>query len=157
MHKYFRLFMHLVILLSALELTLLNPLNHKDSQELKIAEILNIFVCICLVLEACLKIIANGLFFCGPNSYLKRRHHQMDLLIIIVTVFLQKVPGYPLILRILRPLSLIYRVEGILLALRVLRKAIPGILNIVLITMLFYFIYGIIGVNYFKGLLYDCE
>ena len=35
--------------------------------------------------------------------------------------------------------------------------AFPGIVNVIIVNLLFNFICGIIGVNYFKGRLYTCS
>jgi len=34
--------------------------------------------------------------------------------------------------------------------------AIPNIVNVIVISLLFFIIFGIIGVNYFKGAFYTC-
>lgn len=36
-------------------------------------------------------------------------------------------------------------------------KAIPNIFNVFMIAILFFLIFGIIGVNFLKGLFYRCE
>lgn len=35
--------------------------------------------------------------------------------------------------------------------------SIPGIINSMIICTLFIFIFGVIGINYFKGRLYNCD
>jgi voltage-gated cation channel len=35
--------------------------------------------------------------------------------------------------------------------------AIPSVFNVLIISLLFFMIYGIIGVNYFKGTFFSCE
>jgi hypothetical protein len=42
-------------------------------------------------------------------------------------------------------------------SIRALEVAIPGIVNSIIVCTLFIFIFGIIGINYFKGKLYNCE
>jgi hypothetical protein len=42
-------------------------------------------------------------------------------------------------------------------SIRALEVAIPGIINSIIVCTLFIFIFGIIGINYFKGKLYNCE
>jgi hypothetical protein len=36
-------------------------------------------------------------------------------------------------------------------------KAIPNILNVVMISFLFFLVFGIIGVNFLKGKFYYCD
>jgi len=35
--------------------------------------------------------------------------------------------------------------------------AVPNIINVIIVSLLFYIIFGIIGVNYFKGTFYSCS
>jgi len=35
--------------------------------------------------------------------------------------------------------------------------AVPNIINVIIVSLLFYIIFGIIGVNYFKGTFYYCS
>ena len=34
--------------------------------------------------------------------------------------------------------------------------AVPNIINVIIMSLLFYIIFGIVAVNYFKGQLYSC-
>lgn len=42
-------------------------------------------------------------------------------------------------------------------ALTALGLAVKAISNIIAISMVLYFIFGVIGINYFKGRFYDCQ
>jgi hypothetical protein len=59
-------------------------------------------------------------------------------------------------LRVLRPLRMISRNEGLKIAVQSLINAIPGIVNVLVISLLFFLLFGIFGVNYFKGGFYRC-
>lgn len=61
------------------------------------------------------------------------------------------------LMKVLRPLRVISRNDGLKVSIRSLAVAFPGIVNVLIVTILFCFIFGIIGVNYFKGRLYECE
>ena len=61
------------------------------------------------------------------------------------------------ILRVLRPLRLISRNEGLKLAINSLFLSIPNIVNLMIICLVFVFLFGIIGVNMFKGKNYLCS
>lgn len=52
---------------------------------------------------------------------------------------------------------MISRNEGLRLSLKTLTIAAPGLLNVLIISALFILIFGIIGVNYFKGSYYSCS
>ena len=59
-------------------------------------------------------------------------------------------------LRVARPLRMISRNEGLKVAVQSLINAIPGIVNVLVICVLFFMLFGIFGTNYFKGKLFYC-
>jgi hypothetical protein len=59
-------------------------------------------------------------------------------------------------LRTLRPLRVISRNEGLKISIQSLLVSIPNVFNVLLITSLFFLIFGIMGVQYLKGHLYNC-
>jgi hypothetical protein len=59
-------------------------------------------------------------------------------------------------LRVLRPLRMISRNEGLKVAVLSLINAIPGIINALVIALLFFILFGIFSTNYFKGKFYYC-
>jgi len=61
------------------------------------------------------------------------------------------------IIRVLRPLRVISRNKGLKVVVISLLKAIPGILNILLIMGFFFLLFGILGITFFKGRFYYCE
>lgn len=110
------------------------------------------------VLEAALKIIAYGLIINYGDSYLKNAWNIIDFIIVIFSLISLSLQSSSLkifkvfrLLRILRPLKVIARNEGLKVAIQALLLAIPNILNVTIISILFFLIFGIIGVNYFKG------
>jgi hypothetical protein len=60
-------------------------------------------------------------------------------------------------LRVLRPLRMISRNRGLKIAVLSLFNAIPGILNVLLILLFFFLLFGILGTNFFKGKFYICS
>jgi len=61
------------------------------------------------------------------------------------------------LLRILRPLPNDLKNEGLRVAIQAMLYAIPNIINVTVISALFFLIFGIIGVNYFKGRFFSCK
>lgn len=59
-------------------------------------------------------------------------------------------------LKVLRPLRVISRNQGLKISIRALGVALGGIVNILIMTSVFVFVFGIITVNYYKGRFYDC-
>jgi hypothetical protein len=46
--------------------------------------------------------------------------------------------------------------KGLKIAVESLANSVKGIINITILTVLVYFVFGILGVNFFKGLYYKC-
>ena len=59
-------------------------------------------------------------------------------------------------LRVLRPLRMISRNEGLKIAVISLINAIPQIINALVISLLFFILFSIFGTTYFKGTFYYC-
>lgn len=59
-------------------------------------------------------------------------------------------------LRVVRILRLLNKNEGLQVAVKALFQAIPQILSITVIMLLFFLIFSIIGVSYFKGRFFYC-
>lgn len=114
--------------------------------------------------EAVLKIMAFGLVMNGQKSYLRNNWNILDLVVVILSIVSISLANNSYrfvkifrILKVLRPLRAISRNEGLRLSLHTLLISLPGIFNVMLISSLFYLIFGIIGINYFKGRLYSCQ
>ena len=60
-------------------------------------------------------------------------------------------------LRALRPLKVISRNEGLKIVVNALFAAIPSLGHVILISSLAVFVFGIIGINFFKGTFYFCS
>ncbi|XP_051998217.1 sodium channel protein type 1 subunit alpha-like isoform X1 [Xyrauchen texanus] len=59
-------------------------------------------------------------------------------------------------LRALRPLRALSRFEGMRVVVNALLGAIPSILNVLLVCLIFWLIFSIVGVNFFAGRFYEC-
>jgi hypothetical protein len=59
-------------------------------------------------------------------------------------------------LRVLRPLRMISRNEGLKIAVISLINAVPSIINALVIALLFFLLFAIFGTTYFKGKFYYC-
>jgi len=121
-------------------------------------------------IESSSKIIAFGFIFNGPKSFLRQANNVFDFVIVCSALFslgvgdagggATKTLGYLKILRtarVLRPLRIISRSEGLAIAMNALVKSIPQMINLVFFCLLIFFLFGIFGVNYFKGAYYTCE
>jgi hypothetical protein len=52
---------------------------------------------------------------------------------------------------------MVSRSEGMKIVVSSVLKALPAVINVFIIMILFYFIFGILGVIFFKGALYTCS
>ena len=111
-----------------------------------------------------LKIIRYGFILNGKSSYILNAWNILDFIIVIFALISLVFEGNSLdklkilrILRVLRPLRLISRNEGLKLAINSLFLSIPNIMNLIIICLVFVFLFGIIGVNIFKGKNYLCS
>ena len=129
----------------------------------KTLNILDYILTAFFTLEIILMLIANGILFCGSRSYLRSSNNVFDMMIVLITIIsyfmaqdLNAIKVLRLI-KVLRPLRAISRNQGLRASIQTLVVAIPSILDICLVMLLYLFIVSIISINYFKGQLYLCE
>ena len=108
-----------------------------------------------------MKIVAFGFVFCGPESYIRNSWNIIDFVIVVLSIISIMPLNINLnifkvlrLMRVLRPLRVISKNDGLRLSIQSLLMAIPSIFNVILIALLFFLIFGIMGVNYMKGLSY---
>uniref|UniRef100_A0A7E4V1W1 Voltage-dependent T-type calcium channel subunit alpha n=1 Tax=Panagrellus redivivus TaxID=6233 RepID=A0A7E4V1W1_PANRE len=119
--------------------------------------------------EMSLKVLANGCIF-GPGAYFKDGWNILDGILVIISLInilmelfvsgdSPKIFGVIRVLRLLRalrPLRVINRAPGVKLVVMTLISSLKPIGNIVLICCTFFIIFGILGVQLFKGMMYHC-
>jgi hypothetical protein len=101
--------------------------------------------------------------FCGNTSYLRIPWNLIDFFIVIISILsLTTTSDLSVfkairLLRLLRPLRMISRNEGLKVAVQALFMAIPNILYVSTIALLFFALFGMTGVNIFKGRFFHCQ
>lgn len=145
-------------MLSSLHLAIESPLDDPDGTKFFIMKLIDIVFTSLFTLECIFKIIAVGFLFNGKQSYLRNGWNILDLFIVILSIISLSLTNVNLsyirvlrMLRILRPLRMISRNRNLKLAVLALFNSIPGVVNVLLITLFFLFLFGIVGVNFFKG------
>ena len=167
-HKAFEWSILFLIIVSSIALILDNPWLDKDSPEKKVLSYMDIAFFAVFALEATLKIIALGLYG-NPHAYLKSGFNILDIVIVllsfVVLLFDQVISvdagslGFIRALRTvraLRPMRMAVRYKGLRLVVGALFSSIPAMGNVVLVCLLFFIIFGIMGVNFFAGLYARC-
>jgi hypothetical protein len=78
--------MLLIITLNTIQIAIENPLSDPNTTLAVILNYVDYLMTGIFTLEVIIKIIANGLFFCGKRSYLTNYLNFMDLGVVIVSV-----------------------------------------------------------------------
>uniref|UniRef100_T1DC41 Voltage-dependent T-type calcium channel subunit alpha n=2 Tax=Entelegynae TaxID=74971 RepID=T1DC41_CUPSA len=157
------------ISLNCITLAMERPTIPPKSLERSILTAANYVFTVVFAIEMFIKVIAKGLWY-GERAYFKSGWNVMDGSLVIISLvdfclsFIAD--GSPRIfgilrvfrlLRSLRPLRVINRAPGLKLVVQTLLSSLRPIGNIVLICCTFFIIFGILGVQLFKGSLYHCE
>ena len=163
-YSKFDKFVLILIIISSVLLAMESPLKDPDSSFVATLFYADIVMSIAFAIEALLKLISYGVLFNGEESYLKSMYNCLDFFIVCISILSLSLSGANLgffkilrLLRILRPLRVISRNEGLKIALSALFMALPNIANVSIVSGLFFLIFGIIGVFYFNGLYFTCN
>ncbi|XP_052765335.1 voltage-dependent T-type calcium channel subunit alpha-1I-like isoform X3 [Mya arenaria] len=157
------------IALNCITLAMERPDIPPDSTERKILTISNHIFTAIFTIEMTVKVLAKGLLF-GKHAYFKSGWNVMDGFLVVIslvdTMISLTANSSPRIfgilrvfrlLRTLRPLRVISRAPGLKLVVQTLLSSLRPIGNIVLICCTFFIIFGILGVQLFKGTFYYCK
>ena len=115
------------------------------------------------VFEAGTKIVAGGLFFNGPGSYLRLGWNRLDLVVVVAAVldFSGAASSGSLkalrTLRALRPLRAVGRAPGMRVVVKSIFAALPGVLSAGAIVVFFFFVFGTLSTQLFAGKLQFCH
>ena len=163
MMSQFDNFVLALIVAQSILLALDNPLNDPKSILVTFMDKSDIAFTLVFGLEALGKIICLGLLFNGPGSYLRNGWNIIDSTVVVLSVISLSIEGGKLkifkvfrLLKVLRPLRVISRNKGLKIGIQALFMAIPSILNVIMVSSLFFVIFGIIGINFFKGAFFSC-
>jgi len=115
------------------------------------------------ITEMLSKVLVFGFACNGPNSYLKSGWNVADFAIVMVSIFgvlpfgqdFQVVKVVRL-LRVFRPLRMISRDPGMKIVVESLVNSVPGIINLMVITLLIMLLFAILGTTFYKGLFRHC-
>ncbi|KAF6199055.1 hypothetical protein GE061_007080 [Apolygus lucorum] len=120
-------------------------------------------------LEMFVKVVSTGMFY-GKEPYFSSGWNIMDGLLVVISIvdllmslLSESSPRIFGILRVfrllrsLRPLRVINRAPGLKLVVQTLLSSLKPIGNIVLICCTFFIIFGILGVQMFKGTFFYCD
>ena len=154
-----------LIVISTITLALESPLDNPEGDKLKILKYIDYFMTIAFTIEASIKIIAKGFLFSGKKSYFRELWNILDF-IIVVAALLGIFAGDAIdisflkalrILKILRPLRMIGKVDGLKVAIVTLGGSIPAIVRLQSIVLFFVFLFAVLQTTLLSGRFYSCE
>ncbi len=113
--------------------------------------------------EVIIKVISKGFLLNGKKSYLRSAANILDFVIVAFALIDISVTGVDLsfikiirMAKLVRPMRLVFRNENLTITIKALIAAIPKIFNLLMLTLLIYIIFGIIGIEMFAGKLNYC-
>lgn len=119
------------------------------------------YACLAVIIEMVLKLFAFGVYK-HDGAYFTDNWNNLDAFIVVMSVVDMALQGaFKFIkairfLRGMRPLRLVRRLKGLRVVLNAVILALPHCVHVGLLSLLFFFIFGILGVNFFSGRLYRC-
>ncbi|XP_030262697.1 voltage-dependent T-type calcium channel subunit alpha-1H isoform X2 [Sparus aurata] len=168
-HKLFDHVVLVFIFLNCITIALERPDIQAESSERKFLSVSNYVFTVIFLAEMAIKVVALGFCF-GKQTYLQSSWNVLDGVLVFVSlvdilVSLAYTSGNKILgilrvlrlLRTLRPLRVISRAPGLKLVVETLITSLRPIGNIVLICCAFFIVFGILGVQLFKGKFYHCE
>ncbi|RVE75920.1 hypothetical protein OJAV_G00003750 [Oryzias javanicus] len=149
----------MVILLNCVTLGMYQPCENIDcsSERCQILQAFDAFIYIFFALEMIIKMVALGIF--GRRAYLGDTWNRLDFFIVMAgmveySLDLQNMNFTAIrTVRVLRPLKAINRVPSMRILVNLLLDTLPMLGNVLLLCFFVFFIFGIIGVQLWAGLL----
>ncbi|XP_044275969.1 voltage-dependent T-type calcium channel subunit alpha-1G [Varanus komodoensis] len=168
-HKMFDHVVLVIIFLNCITIAMERPKIEPHSAERIFLTLSNYIFTAIFLAEMTIKVVALGLCF-GEKAYLRSSWNVLDgvlVLISVVDILVSmvsdsgtKILGMLRVLRLLRtlrPLRVISRAQGLKLVVETLMSSLKPIGNIVVICCAFFIIFGILGVQLFKGKFFVCQ
>ncbi|XP_030255166.1 voltage-dependent T-type calcium channel subunit alpha-1G isoform X5 [Sparus aurata] len=168
-HKMFDHIVLVIIFLNCITIAMERPRIEPSSAERIFLTLSNYIFTAIFVAEMTIKIIALG-WCLGEKTYLRSSWNILDGMLVMISVIDilvslisnsgTKILGMLRVLRLLRtlrPLRVISRAPGLKLVVETLMSSLKPIGNIVVICCAFFIIFGILGVQLFKGKFFVCQ
>uniref|UniRef100_A0A670J9V4 Voltage-dependent T-type calcium channel subunit alpha-1G n=1 Tax=Podarcis muralis TaxID=64176 RepID=A0A670J9V4_PODMU len=168
-HKMFDHVVLVIIFLNCITIAMERPKIEPHSAERIFLTLSNYIFTAIFLAEMTIKVVALGLCF-GEKAYLRSSWNVLDgvlvlisaadILVSMVSDSGTKILGMLRVLRLLRtlrPLRVISRAQGLKLVVETLMSSLKPIGNIVVICCAFFIIFGILGVQLFKGKFFVCQ
>ncbi|XP_068119134.1 voltage-dependent T-type calcium channel subunit alpha-1G isoform X2 [Hyperolius riggenbachi] len=167
-HRMFDHVVLVIIFLNCITIAMERPKIEPQSAERIFLTLSNYIFTLIFLAEMTVKVVALNLCF-GGKAYLRSSWNILDGMLVLISVIDilvslvsdsgTKILGMLRVLRLLRtlrPLRVISRAQGLKLVVETLMSSLKPIGNIVVICCAFFIIFGILGVQLFKGKFFFC-
>ena len=162
--KQFEYLIMSFILLSSFTMVFESPKAMENATTATSLEAVDVLFTVIFALEMCAKIVAYGLYWEDGDSYLKDPWNCMDGFIVVIGIVGKALSGADLewvralrTMRVLRPLRVISRVPELKVVVNALMNSLPGLGNVLMVSLLFWIIFGILGMQLFMGSFSRCD
>lgn len=141
-----------------------NPLLDPESIQARILYFLDLVLTIIFAIEMILKVIAQGFYFNGKDSYFSSHWNKLDFSIVFFSAFSlipTSVWDFSVIkifrlVRVLRPLRMLSKNEHLRIAISSLLNSIPQMLDVMAVAVINVIILSIMGLFIFMGVYKEC-
>ena len=147
-----------IITLSSIKLVVDTYLTSTD-----VSTYIDICITLAFAIESMIKSISLG-FFMSKGSYLRDWWNVIDFLIVVISIIDFSVSSISIkyikvfrLLRTLRPLRFISHNLSMKVIVKALLESIVAIINVVIVCMIIWLMFAILGVSLFGGKLYQCS
>ena len=154
----------LCIIISSVSLAIEEP-NQKQGV-LDVIKTMDMIFAVIFSLEMIAKIITLGLVLKTRFAYLRNSWNVLDGTIVIAGLIPYMLPGDSnditwvrgfRVLRALRPLRVIKRVPELRMVVNSMFRSVPTIVNVLILLLMFWLVFGILGLQLFGGKFYSCS
>ena len=149
-----------LIALSSIKLVVDTYLTPDQTELIAVMDLIDVvFNCI-FIFESVVKIIAEGFLF-GKGAYLKDSWSKLDFFIVVTAIIDMSLGSVDLsilkLFRTLRPLRIISRNPDMKIIISSLAESMLGIFNVLIIIVMVFLMFGILGINLLQGKLNFCN
>eukprot|EP00736_Rhodelphis_marinus_P012787 Rmarinus@m.2580 len=161
-HRHYEAGLLCLIALSCLNLAMDDSYVDPDSLKGKLIALFDVIFTIAFTAEMLGVMVVYGVYQ-ASNAYLRNAWCRLDFLIVLVSWLNIGLSGVDLsflkslrALRALRPLRVISRVPELKMVVNALFRTVKPMLHVLLLSLLVFMIFGVMGVELWKGLYYYC-
>ena len=163
--KRFDLFIMLCIAVSSLTMIFESPKAMEKESFASALDAVDIIFTVLFAMEMVVKLVAYGMWLEESNgTYLRDAWNCLDGFIVVMGIVGKILAGQNLgwvralrTMRVLRPLRVISRIPELKVVVNALFRSLPGLGNVLLVALLFWLIFGILGMQLFMGAFARCS